>query len=69
MDVIDQVYQEDRAPKPAGHPRILALADQKGGVGETTICFAPPAVLNANFAATGKRYRTFPLKNHGLSIA
>ena len=40
-----------------------------GGVGEPTICVAPPAVLNAIFAATGKRYRTVPLKNHGLTIA
>src|SRR5450759_4527140 len=40
-----------------------------GGVGEQTICVAPPAVLNAIFAATGKRYRTVPLKNHGLTIA
>ena len=40
-----------------------------GGVGEPTICVAPPAVLNAIFAATGKRYRTVPLKNHGLTLA
>ena len=40
-----------------------------GGVGEPTICVAPPAVLNAVAAATGKRYRSVPLKNHGLSIA
>jgi isoquinoline 1-oxidoreductase beta subunit len=40
-----------------------------GGVGEPTICVAPPAVLNAIAAATGTRYRTFPLRDHGLSMA
>ena len=39
-----------------------------GGVGEPTICVAAPAVLNAMFAATGKRMRTFPLKNHGITL-
>jgi isoquinoline 1-oxidoreductase beta subunit len=40
-----------------------------GGVGEPTICVAAPAVLNAYFNATGKRIRSFPLKNHGISFA
>jgi isoquinoline 1-oxidoreductase subunit beta len=40
-----------------------------GGVGEPTICVAAPAVLNAIAGATGKRYRTFPLKDHGLTLA
>ena len=39
-----------------------------GGVGEPTICVAAPAVLNAITAATGKRYRGFPLKNEGLTL-
>ena len=39
-----------------------------GGVGEPTICVAPPAVLNAITAATGKRFRSIPLKNHGLTL-
>jgi isoquinoline 1-oxidoreductase beta subunit len=39
-----------------------------GGVGEPTIAVAAPAVLNAIAAATGKRYRTFPLKDHGLTL-
>ena len=39
-----------------------------GGVGEPTICVAAPAVLNAMAAATGKRIRTFPLKNHGITL-
>jgi isoquinoline 1-oxidoreductase beta subunit len=40
-----------------------------GGVGEPTIAVAAPAVLNAIFAATGKRIRSVPLKNHDLAKA
>jgi isoquinoline 1-oxidoreductase beta subunit len=40
-----------------------------GGVGEPTICVAAPAVLNAYFAATGKRIRSVPLKNHNITFA
>jgi isoquinoline 1-oxidoreductase beta subunit len=39
-----------------------------GGVGEPTIAVAAPAVLNALYRATGKRYREFPLKNQGLRL-
>ena len=39
-----------------------------GGVGEPTICVAAPAVLNAIFAATGKRLRDVPLKNAGYTL-
>jgi Aerobic-type carbon monoxide dehydrogenase, large subunit CoxL/CutL homologs len=40
-----------------------------GGIGEPTICVAAPAVMNAYFKATGKRIRSFPLKNHDIAMA
>ena len=40
-----------------------------GGVGEPTISVAAPAVLNAIFAATGKRIRSFPLSHHSIRTA
>jgi isoquinoline 1-oxidoreductase beta subunit len=39
-----------------------------GGVGEPPIAVAAPAVVNALARATGKRYRTFPLKNSGIKL-
>jgi isoquinoline 1-oxidoreductase beta subunit len=40
-----------------------------GGVGEPTVSVAAPAVLNAIFAATGRRIRSVPLMNEGIRTA
>jgi isoquinoline 1-oxidoreductase beta subunit len=40
-----------------------------GGVGEPTVSVVAPAVLNAIFAATGRRLRSVPLMHEGIRTA
>ena len=63
------VYNSMRiAQMPKVESIVMPSGGFWGGVGEPTICVAGPAVLNAFFAATGKRIRSFPLKNHGITL-
>ena len=62
-----QVLRMDEMPKV--ETIILQSGGFWGGVGEPTIAVAAPAVLNAIFAATGKRVRHLPLKHTDLKRA
>jgi isoquinoline 1-oxidoreductase beta subunit len=71
--IAESNFHEYQSMRIAQMPKVETIiiqggGDTWGGIGEPTICVAAPAVLNAIYKATGKRYRTLPLKNHGIEM-
>ena len=57
------------ASAPVVEVHIIQGGGAIGGVGEAMVPTLAPAVCNAIFAACGKRIRSLPIKNHGLTVA
>jgi isoquinoline 1-oxidoreductase beta subunit len=71
--VVEENFDSYNSMRISEMPKVESIVMPSGGfwggVGEPTICVAAPAVLNAYAAATGKRIRSFPLKNHDIYMA
>ncbi len=51
---------------PKVNIEIIESSDIPTGIGEPGVPVIAPAIINAIFNATGKRYRNLPLKDFGL---
>ena len=48
---------------------IIESGNDIGGIGEVAVPLAAPALANAIFSSTGKRFRTLPLSKNGIKIS
>jgi isoquinoline 1-oxidoreductase beta subunit len=66
-------FQDYRMPKisqmPEYETHFVQNKNDPTGIGEPVFITVAPALCNAIFAATGRRIRSLPLKNHGFSLA
>ena len=69
QDNFDSYDMMRMAQMPKIESIIMPSGGFWGGVGEPPACVAAPAVLNAYFAATGKRIRSVPLSKHGIKLS
>jgi isoquinoline 1-oxidoreductase beta subunit len=73
--IVESNFDTYDSMRIAQMPKVESIVIQSGGngpwggIGEPTICVAAPAVMNAYFKATGKRIRSFPLKNQQINMA
>ncbi len=65
-------FNDYRMLRMAGAPKVETVLVPSGGfwggVGEPPVPPLAPALCNAVFAATGRRIRSLPLKNHDLAL-
>src|SRR5437868_11059982 len=61
MTVIAEIYEEEKAPAPPRQPRIMTLANRRGGVGKTSTA----SNLGTALAAIGERVLIVELDPQG----
>lgn len=62
-----RILRIGQMPKFEAH--AVRSTESPTGIGEPVFHTITPALCNAIFAATGRRIRSLPLKNHGFSLA
>ncbi|MEI7430749.1 MAG: xanthine dehydrogenase family protein molybdopterin-binding subunit, partial [Betaproteobacteria bacterium] len=71
--IVESNFHNFKLPQISEMPKVETVLVPSGGFwgghGEAAILALAPSIINAVFAATGKRIRSLPLKNHDLRKA